>query len=211
MLVAAGRFVDNSRASGFRRWQMKENQAMEAPAPRPTGSRYRFKLKTLIVLTAIVAIAIAWQSNRIRPQAEAVAELDKVRIWVQYDEPAKKAWFMPWADRWLGKDFLHPVVGVTSVNGNFSDGAFRLLDRLPLEWIFISSSSTMTDEGVQRLLGAHPELKSVTILQCGHVSEAGIAHLSDLKKLERVCFDNWQTSGKVGSALKSRGVLVGGL
>ena len=148
-------------------------------------SRYRFKLKTLIVLTAIAAVAVAWRSNRIRPQAEAVAELGKVGIWVQYDEPPKKTWYYRFSDRWLGKDFLHPVVGATSYKGNFSDGAIRLLNRLPLEWIFVSSSPTLTNECLQRILDAHPEMKSVTIVSCEHVNKAEFEDRSDLQRFQR--------------------------
>jgi hypothetical protein len=182
---------------------------------------FRFSVRAVLVAVALIAIALAIVANPMLRQRRAVAELAKSKIWVTYGKPTGTFGLAAFLDKHLGEGWTRPVIIVELSHGEVSDEMLAVLDAFPLlEEIQIDAYEAwylarpkppklVTDKGLTRFLEHHPNLQNFAIWSCPEVTDEGLAHLAEMKKLKSAYFGYGLGSPALRGTLRSEGVRVG--
>jgi hypothetical protein len=176
-------------------------------ADERTRRRYRFRLRTLLLIVLVVAIWLGWKVERARTQIRAIDAVRKAGGWVEFDYDYKDDVYTPggkprmpeWLVNAIGVEYFREIQRVNLVyddkNGLRQDNAnvqsceevLALLSRLPgLKHLFMKEGQA-TDEGM-RLIGQMMSLETLFVWDATALTDTGIAHLKNLKRLKQVHF-----------------------
>jgi hypothetical protein len=159
----------------------------------------------MMLIVLAVAIVLGWQANKIQDQARAVDAVQKYGGWVHYDyefvngtlASGRAPWAPVWLRRVLGEELFRNVRQVSLVYDNSTgkrfdnpniqpcDELLRKLAKLPGLQELLLHGTQVTDEGL-RHIGRMTDLEKLFIWDARSVTDAGIKHLSDLKKLQYI-------------------------
>jgi hypothetical protein len=166
--------------------------------------RFQFTLRALFVSLTLLGVAFGYHCERVRGQRNAVRALRAAGGWVYYDferydmhgvrargESPINAWLL----RTFGVDHFHNVTVVNLEFDNYSgrhrenrtvDGAvieqLQHLRRVRKLWL---QGAQATDDGM-RSIGTLKDLEFLSIVPAPLVTDDGVAHLRNLKKLKHV-------------------------
>ncbi|MGD9720794.1 MAG: leucine-rich repeat domain-containing protein [Pirellulales bacterium] len=160
----------------------------------------RFSLRTLLVLLTVVAVWLGFAADRAHRQRRIVAELRETRSVVEYDwqqrDPSKpkpprgtirEAPGPRWLRKLVGDEYFQHVV--TVMVSEYRPGARFLshIDDLP-ELTNLQVVHAHTNDDDLRAIGRLRKLQFllVTSLDRGGFTDAGVAHLAQLKQLENL-------------------------
>jgi hypothetical protein len=163
----------------------------------------------MLLATLVVAVWLGWHCDLARRQKRSVAAITRLGGWVYYNYELVDGKFDPQAESWvpaslrslLGDDFFHGVAEVNLVyhseggkrldNDQMSDEALYHLDGFPRLRRLLLHGRQATDEGLAHV-GRLKHLDTLLMWDASEVSDAGIAHLSGLKKLKCIHCDHSQ-------------------
>lgn len=138
---------------------------MSPASPRPLRGLLRFSLRGLIVLVSLVCLGLGWWSDRAGRQRRAIAAVERAGGYVSFaqghtsvDPPADRR--PAWAPRWLPEAYFERPRGVWFAGATARGFSF---------------------------LRDLPTLESASFVSCPGVSDADLAALATLRRLELVC------------------------
>lgn len=189
-----------------------DNERMNPLQPR--RRLLQFGLRTLFLLTTVCAVWFGIHVHRMREQKEAVKAIRNFGGWVFYDfqetlsgsgkfdvrtEPS----LPPWLVSAFGEDFFYDISEVNLVysndsgkrqeNANFSDDALRHLSAFPNLRFLLICNGQATDDGLN-YVGRLRKLEGLYMWHASEVTDAGVAHLSELTKLKKIHLDGSKIS-----------------
>ena len=161
------------------------------PSSRTRRSYVRISVRALMVLVLFAGGWMGWLVRSARVQRAAVAAIQRVNGYVEYEwdftnpnrKPSGGSWWPKWLVDYLGVDYFFNIVAV-DLDGRATDlelvhvGNLTRLRNLQL------SQSEVTDSGLVYLQGL-TSLKRLTLKSTG-VTDAGLAHLKGLTSLEEI-------------------------
>jgi Leucine-rich repeat (LRR) protein len=179
----------------------------------PSMRRFRFGLRHVFVLVAILSVLLALGGKRVadaRKQRQLVTLIQSYGGESHHDRNFKdgvertiRFSNMEFSPELPGPDWLRRLLGeeyfVSVAEAFFDKGSHRVLDDaafaefneklrssdLPRPLGLVFSELPITDSTLQRLR-EFPDLRSLHILNCPKVSDAGLQSLTSLKKLRRL-------------------------
>jgi hypothetical protein len=162
-----------------------------------------------MLLVLILAVWLGRQVNKAREQREAVVAVNKAGGWVHYDHEFVNGKLTkgrePWASarlrRWLGDEYFQDIHQVSlvyndSTGKRFDNADVRACDAVLARLkgmtslrVLLLKETQATDEGL-RHIGKLTGLEKLFIWDARGVTDAGVAHLADLKNLKNVHINN---------------------
>jgi hypothetical protein len=191
--IAPGRYTEPSGKASTLRAEEAGMTAQAKPVSRPWRRFLRVSVRGLIVLVLLTGGLAAWIMHKVRVQRDLVATIEKDGGIVLYDwqvstDRRKINRMSRYLERLAGRlgiDYFDEVVEIF-LPGRLSDsdlalvGHFSRLERL--DWI--GSHPAVTDAGLAHLSGI-TKLEELN-LSGTDITDAGLAHLSRLIKLEEL-------------------------
>ena len=165
---------------------------MTEPVARPRRRVFAFGLRAMMILVLVVSVFLAWKVNRAKTQARAVAAIEKGGDNVVYDYTFDGEYPPKYGEpraperlrRAVGDVYFREVTGVV-FHANTEDDKLAALDDLDhLLGAEFFDSGNVTDAGLAHL-GNLRGLRRV-LLQGTQITDAGLAVLAPLPRLERL-------------------------
>ncbi len=161
------------------------------PSPSTRRSYVRISVRGLMVLVLFAGGWMGWLVQSVRVQRAAVAAIQRVNGYVEYEwdftnpnrKPDQGSWWPKWLVDSLGVDYFFNIVAV-DLDGRATDLELVQVGNLTRLRSLQLSQSAVTDSGLaylQRLTS----LKRLTLKSSG-VTDAGLAHLNGLTSLEEI-------------------------
>lgn len=172
-------------------------------ADQPKRRRFRISLRIAMLFVFFTALGLAWQVNKARKQREAVEAVKNYGGWVHYDyefvngklTPGQTPWAPGWLRRPLGDELFQDVTQVSLVYDDSTGKRFDIKNHAPADDVLarlrgltklktlLLKGSQATDEGL-RSIGTLANLEELFIWDGENVTDAGVAHLKNLTRLE---------------------------
>jgi internalin A len=157
-----------------------------APVVATKRRRFGLSLRVLMVVVLVLGGSFGWLAYRARVQRQAVAAIEAAGGTVLYDfdyadgtprllVPGKKRRWPDWLINLVGSDYLG---NVTYVRVQDKDGAVK------------------ADDALMAQIGRLDRLESLWVSETRSVTDAGLAHLKNLKNLQRVTFNQTGITGR---------------
>lgn len=194
---------------------------MQPEVPRKPRRRWlQFGTRTLLLTTMFLSVSLGFYMQRVRRQKEAVQEIRDLGGWVYYDYQERKrsgsSYFEPTAEPtlprsvldWFGEDFFFDVAACSYANAGNAHArldaeSLQPLREFPeLQELYLRDGQA-TDEALE-FIGTLKSLKILYLWDSPDVTDAGIAHLAGLSRLEKFAVTNSQIGDE---ALKTLGRL----
>lgn len=170
--------------------------------------RLRFGTRTLLVVVTIFCVWLGLHVRRTQSQRDGVAAIREYGGWVRYDfqfpdDNFRASGFVGKAEspvpefllNLLGVDFFHNVVqvnlnysedsGKRLENKNRTDEALQHLHCFPKLRVLLLQETQVTDASM-KYIGEMTELESIYMWDAAEVSDDGVRHLANLKKLHQI-------------------------
>ena len=168
--------------------------------------RLRFGVRALLLLTTIIAVWLGIHLQRTKAQRQAVEAIRAYGGWIRYDYQFPKGTYghndfdgkaLPrvpvYLVQLLGVDFFQSVVQVSLnysedsgrrlENSNQSDSALQHLPSFPNLRVLLLSEGQASDDGL-KFVGQLKHLEYLYMWDVHNVSDVGIRHLANLRKLK---------------------------
>lgn len=168
---------------------------MVEPSDKKVAARskrrwWQFSIATMLAITAVAAVCLGLWTSSARRQQQAVQELrDKGwRVGYHHEMQSSGKPVPPgpaWVREWLGLDYVDYVEGVGFEGETITDDDLATLRNLPrLTSAAIEDAPNVTDAGLAHLaaLGKLDHL----YLNCPQITDAGLVHLRGLHMLGHV-------------------------
>jgi hypothetical protein len=166
----------------------------------------RYSLRTLLIFITLLGLWLGLCVERARRQARAVAEIQKINCWVEYDygsyiptaEVNYRRQAQSWVPDWIlvstGADLFHNVVGVNyHWYHDFCDPALDTAQFVPAFKRHLAALPHLRALGVRvtleasdKCLAAIGQASSLERLEFWNATDAGIAHLAAMPRLKEV-------------------------
>jgi hypothetical protein len=169
----------------------------------------RFSLRTLLVAVTLFGVWLGWWCHRARQQKASVEAITRLGGWSYYDfqlvngkfDPQARSPIPKWLLDRLGYDYFHNVVEVNLVYNNNSgrrlenpvltDEALARLGGLPKLRCLLLCKTQTSNDGLKHV-GELRHLEELFMWDAREVTDAGIAHLADLRRLQYLHCSNSQ-------------------
>ena len=161
---------------------------------------FQFRLRTLLIAIVVLSLPLSWfamRMKRVRRQRQAVATIERLGGYVQYEEgqvatPAtaggvsQACW--SWLRSMLGDDFLFDVVEVAYLPPEFGDKDVACLKGLVNLGRLALIGTGISDAGLEHLQGM-TSLEAL-LLDGTAITDAGLKYLEGLTNLEALALSN---------------------
>jgi hypothetical protein len=154
---------------------------------------YMLSLRGAMLLILVSGLWMGWRVNRANDQRGAVAAIRRAGGSISYDwqfslsrgsrNLSARPWAPLWLRRWLGDEYFQEVTSVQFLNRPVTDvdlAPLASLDRL--EEVAISGAP-ITDDGLKHVANLKA-LRIVSLWETRGITDAGLAHLSALTKVQ---------------------------
>ena len=165
---------------------------MDCMQARTKSRWFRISLRSLLILLTAFTIWLGWHVHRSREQQRGVSEVRELGGSVNYSfqlkedgsgfDPIKTPRIPAWLWRWLGEDFIWPVVEVDLRGNDVRNEDLVCLRRLKRVRYLRLYFPGLRDEGLAHVTELK-ELKMLFLANTG-VSDDGVVVLGSLKRLE---------------------------
>lgn len=185
---------------------------------RGFSSWFRFRLRTLLLVFTAVSIWLGFHVQSTRLQRQSAAAIAEYGGWLRYDfqfpagdyshkgfDPKARSRVPNWLLERLGVDFFHDVVQVSlnysedsgkrEENKNPSDEALQYLRGFPNLRVLLLSDTQASDSSMRHLTGLS-RLEYLFMWDATAVTDAGVAHLRELKRLRYIHLSSSQITDK---------------
>ncbi len=161
------------------------------PSSNKRRSYVRISVRALMVLVLFAGGWMGWLVRSARVQRAAVAAIQRVNGYVEYEwdftnpnrKPSPRSWWPKWLVDSLGVDYFFNIVAV-DLDDRATDLELVHVGNLTRLRSLQLSQSEVTDSGLAYLQGL-TSLKRLTLKSTG-VTDAGLAHLKGLTSLEEI-------------------------
>lgn len=186
---------------------MNENTLMRVPRRR----WFRFSLRTLLLLVTVLGVWLGLHMQAVRRQKESIAAIKNIGGWCYYDFQDRSAQQLEpdlaatsplpgWLCNLFGNDFFHNITDINLVYEESAPGKRQENDRgtgedlkclsgFPRLKQLALSRNQASDTGLF-YIGQLKHLESLVIWDAILVSDAGVAHLSNLGQLRFIHLSN---------------------
>jgi internalin A len=174
------------------------------PAAKRHRIRYSISIRSMMLLVLVLGLWMGWTINRAESRRQAVAALKKNGAIVIYDyesmrgikTPSTKPWAPAWLRMRLGDDYFQNVtyVNMTPAIGHtyeLTDRDLAFLKALDRVEELVIVETPITDAGLDYIQGL-TDLRILVLINIDaalpnvHLSDAGMARLQWMTKLERL-------------------------
>jgi internalin A len=161
------------------------------PSSNKRRSYVRISVRALMVLVLFAGGWMGWLVRSARVQRAAVAAIQRVNGYVEYEwdftnpnrKPSPRSWWPKWLVDSLGVEYFFNIVAV-DLDDRATDLELVHVGNLTRLRSLQLSQSEVTDSGLAYLQGL-TSLKRLTLKFTG-VTDAGLAHLKGLTSLEEI-------------------------
>jgi hypothetical protein len=184
--------------------------AVPSASTPPRRRRLRgVSVRALMLVVLVVAGGLGWIAHRASMQQQSVAAIKAAggRVYYDWEWDPGTHWFKPgspspgWLRRQLGPGFSEEVVSVTIPDAD--DSLMVHIGRLRhLQEIWIAGGN-VTDTGLAPI-GGQTNLRMLYIADTIRITDAGLAHLTGLKRCRRIHFIGTKVTRAGIAALKSK-------
>jgi hypothetical protein len=180
----------------------------------------------MMLLVLIVAALMGWLVHKARKQREAVAAVKEFGGWVHYDyefvngklTPGRQPWAPIWLRRLVGDEYFQNIAEVSLVYDAATGRRFDKKNVRPADQVLASLAgqsglktlllmeTQATDRGLKQLRSI-AGLEALYLWDATRVTDAGIAHLTALRRLKVLHISNSRMTDAGLAHLKGLGTL----
>lgn len=179
---------------------------------------FRFRLRTLLLAFTAFSVWLGFHVQSARKQRQSTASIVQYGGWIRYDfqfpngeyshkgfDPKARSRVPKWLLERLGVDFFHDVVQVSlnysedsgkrEENHNPSDDALQYLHGFPDLRVLLLSDTQASDSSMRHMAGLK-NLEYLFMWDVRNVTDVGVAHLCELKRLRYIHLSSSQITDK---------------